>query len=51
MLVPLEQYRKLEREQRRHVISPRLVHPEDAERFKLAMTVVETPAEQSRAGL
>jgi prevent-host-death family protein len=51
VLVPIELYRKLERERRHHLISPRLVNPEDAEHFKVTMTIVEPTAEQSSAGL
>jgi prevent-host-death family protein len=45
VLVPIELYRKLEREGRHRLMSPRLVHPEDAERFKLTVTVIEQPLE------
>src|SRR5438552_2194842 len=43
VLVPIELYRKLEGGLSRRVMSPRLAHTEDAERFKMAMSVVEPP--------
>ncbi len=51
VLVPIELYRKLERGWAPRVVIPRLVHPEDAERFKMAMTIIESPGEQTDAGL
>lgn len=40
VLVPIELYRKTERMLSPHLLSPRLVRPEDAERFRLEMTVL-----------
>jgi prevent-host-death family protein len=49
VLVPIELYRKLESGLSHQIVSPRLVHPEDAERFKMAMSVIESPGEQTGA--
>lgn len=40
VLVPIELYRKTERMLSPRLPSPRLVHPEDAKRFRLEMTVL-----------
>lgn len=40
VLVPIELYRKTERMLSPHLVSPRLVRPEDAERFRLEMTIL-----------
>lgn len=40
VLVPIELYRKTERMQTPHLLSPRLVRPEDAEKFRMEVTVV-----------
>lgn len=40
VLVPIELYRKMERMLAPHVLSPRLVRPEDAEQFRMKVTVV-----------
>ncbi len=45
VLLPIELYRKLESEWGHRLVSPRLAHPEDAERFTMEMTVVESPGE------
>ncbi len=42
VLVPVELYRKLESRWSHRLVSPRLVHPEDAERLRMAMSVVES---------
>jgi prevent-host-death family protein len=39
VLIPIELYRKLEAGWTPTILSPRLVHPEDAERLKMVMTV------------
>jgi prevent-host-death family protein len=49
VLVPIELYRKLESGLSHRIVSPRLAHPEGAERFKMAMSVVESPGKQSDA--
>ncbi len=49
VLVPVELYRRLESVLGNRIVSPRLAHPEDAERFKMAMTVVESLGEQPDA--
>jgi prevent-host-death family protein len=49
VLVPIELYRKLESELGHRLVSPRLAHPEDAERFKMTMTAVKSPGEQTDA--
>ncbi len=41
VLVPMELYRKMESLLARRIVSPRLVHPEDAAKFPMEMTVVE----------
>lgn len=51
VLVPIELYRKLERGWAPRLVSPRLVHPEDAERFTMSMAVIEPPEEQADAGI
>jgi PHD/YefM family antitoxin component YafN of YafNO toxin-antitoxin module len=43
VLVPIELYRKLESGWGYQVVSPRLAHPEDAEKFTMSMSVVESP--------
>lgn len=40
VLVPIELYRKTERMLAPHLLSPRLVRPEDAEKFRMEVTVV-----------
>ena len=51
VLVPIELYRRLERGSGHHVVSPRLVHPEDADRFTMTMEVVEPSKERAGAGI
>jgi prevent-host-death family protein len=51
VLVPIELYRKMERQIVRQMASPRLVNPEDAKRLRMEMTVLDRPSEQSDAGL
>jgi prevent-host-death family protein len=46
VLVPIGLYRRLESRWGLRVVSPRLAHPEDAERFRMAMTIVESSEEQ-----
>ena len=43
VLVPIELYRKLESGLNHRIVSPRLAHPEDAERFKMAVSVIAQP--------
>ena len=45
VLVPIELYRQLERRGNHRLASPRLVHPEDAERFAMTLEAVESPQE------
>lgn len=40
VLVPIELYRKTERMLAPHLLSPRLVRPEDSEKFRMEVTVV-----------
>lgn len=40
VLVPIELYRKTEQMRTPHLLSPRLVRPEDAEKFRMEVTVV-----------
>ena len=40
VLVPIELYRKTERMLAPHLLSPRLVRPEDAEKFRMEVTVL-----------
>ena len=42
VLVPIELYRQTERMLSPHLLSPRLVRPEDAEKFRMEMTVVSS---------
>lgn len=51
VLLPIELYRQLESGSGHRVMSPRLVRPEDAQRFTMAMTVVESPGERVDAGV
>lgn len=51
VLVPIELYRKMEGLTAHRMLSPRLVHPADADRFRMRMTVVEPPQERSDAGV
>jgi prevent-host-death family protein len=39
VLVPIELYRQTQRMLSLHLLSPRLVRPEDAEKFRMEMTV------------
>ncbi len=53
VLVPIELYRRTERMLSPHLLSPRLVRPEDAEKFRMEVTVVSStrgqrPARASR---
>jgi prevent-host-death family protein len=45
VLVPIELYRQMEARLSPRVISPRLVRPEQAERFQMTMAVLDQPAE------
>lgn len=40
ILLPIELYREMERKMPRRIASPRLVHPEDAKRLKVHMTII-----------
>lgn len=52
VLVPVELYRKMEGLLAHRIASPRLVHPEDAARFQMDMTVVDgEPKETPDAGV
>ena len=51
VLVPIELYRKLESQAAHRIVSPRLVHPEDAERFLMSMEVVASPDTKANAEL
>lgn len=48
VLVPIELYRKTERMLAPHFLSPRLVRPEDAEKFRKEMTVISSRARRPR---
>jgi prevent-host-death family protein len=41
VLVPIELYRKMESSLTRHIASPQLVNPKDAEHFKMTVTTIE----------
>jgi prevent-host-death family protein len=43
VLLPIEVYRELEARSRPRIVSPRLAKPEDARRFEMKMTVVDSP--------
>ncbi len=43
VLLPIDVYRDMERMLVSRIASPRLVHPEDAERFRMEMTLVNKP--------
>lgn len=43
VLVPIDVYRNMERMLLPRVVSPRLVDPTHAKRFRMKMTIVETP--------
>lgn len=43
VIVPIELYRKTERMLSPQLLSPRLVRPEDAEKFRLEMTILAPP--------
>src|SRR5262245_9055818 len=45
VLVPIELYRKMERELAHQMASPRLVNPEDAKRLRMEMTIVDRASE------
>ncbi len=51
VLVPIELYRRLERCLEHTIASPRLAHPEDIERFRMEMSVVESAEDRSDAGI
>jgi prevent-host-death family protein len=46
VLVPIELYRKMERLVAHRIVSPRLVNPKDAEKFRMKMTVAEPGQEK-----
>lgn len=48
VLVPIELYRRTEQMLTARIMSPRLVHPEDAETFRMEMTIL--PSGRDRAG-
>lgn len=50
VLVPIELYRKMESRIAHRIASPRLVHPEDAAKFRMEMTPIEPP-KKSDAGI
>ena len=43
VLIPIELYRKMERQITYRFASPRLVHPEDAAHFRMEMSIVDPP--------
>ena len=43
VLVPIELYRRMERQVAHRLASPRLVRPEDAARFEMSMTIDPAP--------
>ena len=47
VLLPIELYRKLEREWAHRLMNPRPAHPADAERFEMTLTMVESSADRS----
>lgn len=47
VLVPVELYRKMESSLAHKVVSPRLVHPEDATKFRMDMTVIGNSTERT----
>lgn len=47
VLVPIELYRRTEQMRVPRIPSPRLVHPEDAEKFRMEMTVVRPKVRRS----
>ncbi len=47
VLVPIELYRETERKLTHKVLSPRLVHPEDAAKFRMEMTILPRRARRS----
>lgn len=49
VLVPIELYRQLERRPSHRLISPRLVHSEDAERFAMTVTAIDVAEERTSA--
>jgi prevent-host-death family protein len=49
VLVPIELYRKMEGLSAHKIVSPRLVHPEDAEKFRMRMTTVKSAQEGTDA--
>lgn len=51
VLVPIELYRKMEGRLAHRLVSPRLVDPKDAEKFRMKMAVVEPSRDNSDADL
>ncbi len=45
VLLPIELYRTIERLLEPRIASPRLVNPQDAEKFAMEMSIVEQPTE------
>ena len=41
VLVPIELYRNMEGLRAHRIVTPRLLHPEDADKLRMEMTVVE----------
>ena len=51
VLVPIELYRRMEARLTYRVVSPRLVHPEDASRFVMEMTVSQPAQDEPDASV
>ena len=51
VLVPIELYRQWEKGLGHTIVSPRLVHPEDADRLRMKITRLKEPEEGSDAAV
>jgi len=49
VLVPIELYRKMESRVFHRIVSPRLVHAEDAAKFRMELTIIEPQADKPDA--
>ena len=51
VLLPIELYRQLEQQTVPRIVSPRLVRREDAERFKMELSITESTSKDADARL
>jgi prevent-host-death family protein len=49
VLVPIERYREMEKRHTPRIVSPRLVNPTDASKFRMNLTLIEPAEDADRA--